>query len=73
MSVASSFKRDATVRIVSVAFVRENPCRSALKTRSEAAEIHKAKPDVTASCYRPPSTAAQQCYLNVRSSLTRSA
>ena len=53
MSVASFFKRDATVRSVSVAFVRENPCRSALKTRSEAAEIHKAKPDGTAFYCRP--------------------
>ena len=53
MSVASSFKRDATVRSVSVAFVRENLCRIALKTQSEAAGILKTKPDRTAFCCHP--------------------
>ena len=39
--VASSFKRDATVRSASVAFVRENLCQIAIKTQSEAAGILK--------------------------------
>ncbi len=53
MSVASSFERDATIRSVSVAFVRENPCRIAIKTQSEAAGILKKKPDGTAFYCHP--------------------
>ena len=54
MSVASSFKRDATVRSASVAFVSENLCRIALKTQSEAAGILKTKLDGTAFFLLPP-------------------
>ena len=72
MSVASSFKRDATVRSASVAFVKENLCQIALKTQSEAAGILKTKLDGTASSYcRPPLTATKQFALFKLSQLQR--
>ena len=49
----SNYIIETEQRSASVAFVRENPCRIAIKTQSEAAGILKTKPDRTAFYCHP--------------------